>query len=142
MMMVVGMKRIVVWLSALMLTGCVHQQMQSFIGKPVQFAAIEWGPPAGQFDMPDGTRVFQWTSVKTATKPATIYASTNPMGIAHGAADFAGGADAVIVGGETSSRTCTHTLFTRWSAEANAYIVTDFKGAGHKCDGLFGLQPR
>lgn len=47
-------------LGALALTGCASTVLQSYVGKTIADAMLDYGPPANAFDMGDGRRAFTW----------------------------------------------------------------------------------
>src|SRR5688572_24647351 len=56
------------------LAGCASSIMNGYMGKSLQEAMLDYGPPSNAFDMPDGSRAFQWvmnSSGSTATMAST-----------------------------------------------------------------------
>jgi len=55
------MKHVIAVLAgALALSGCATGQRAHFLGKPVEVAIAQFGPPDSVTDMADGRREFQW----------------------------------------------------------------------------------
>jgi len=42
------------------MAGCASSIMQSYVGKSVTEAMLDYGQPVSVFDLPNGTRAFQW----------------------------------------------------------------------------------
>ena len=57
---------------------CASAIMQSYMGKPLQVVMLDYGPPANAFDMPDGSRAFQWVITSTYTTPMTVTSEVVP----------------------------------------------------------------
>src|SRR5437870_2458740 len=58
------MKRIsallIIIVAVLNAAACGSSHMKKFMGKDVRYIAVDDGPPANVFDMPDGRRAFQY----------------------------------------------------------------------------------
>lgn len=95
---------------ALVLSSCAAQ-MQGFVGQPLESVMIEYGPPANSFDMPDGTRVFQWI------RPRIISSSPTALRGPYGRT--------TIIGGHTTSLTCVWTMYARRSQNTWVMVRAD-----------------
>lgn len=122
-------------LSVLLLTACASQILQEYVGNPVQTVMLDYGPPVNAFDMPDKSRVFQWSMTQSYTTP--IQVSTYGTGTAVGTGNFATGwmnNNSIITGGQTFTDTCIYSLFTKWNKEEKTWYVTGFKPPNIMCE--------
>ena len=129
------------------LSGCASKIMQSYVGKDVRMAMVDYGPPQNAFDIGNGTRAFQWvmrSSYKTPT-----YISSNSYGSGYGnvyGTRYGSGFNAtynanawvntntVITGGQTIHSKCVYTVFAKWSNERKGWIITGFKKPNLMCE--------
>lgn len=94
--------------------------MKKLVGLPVQEAAIEYGQPVNVMDMPDGRRVFQFQSQRTAYMPATA----NTQGSVWG---NTWNSTTQVYGGHPVNIECTYTFYTAWDDSQGAWMVVDYK---------------
>lgn len=113
------------------LTGCATAIMESYVGKPVQQAMIDRGPPDMVMDLPDGRRAFQWHVDRSYTAPVQTYGQANiyaPPG------SFANvNYNQSTYGGDTIRNTCRYTLYARWHEEQGAWVFESFEKPGLRC---------
>lgn len=117
-------KALVTVLILLLLSGCMSTELKRYIGMPIQEAAINYGTPTTMFDMPDGSRVFQWMKTTTYTMPTSITTtgSAVPFG---GSVWYA--QNAQISGGQQIQSQCAYTLIANWSDTTKAWMVTSYR---------------
>lgn len=101
------------------------------IGKPIQTAIIRRGNPNNAFDMPNGTRAFQWSVSKVSYTPATAYQSGNINTYGNSAY---WNSNTQIIGGHPITSTCLYTLYAKWDATQNTYVITGFEKPPLRCD--------
>lgn len=118
---------------AFALTGCVSSTatMRSFVGQPLQMAMIKHGPPSNAFDMPDGTRAFQWVIGRTYTPPITATQSGNAYAIGNSVNWYQ---RTQITGGQPIQSECAYTMFARWDESMKAWIFTGFQRPRFLCE--------
>lgn len=107
----------------LLLAGCASQIMKGYIGKPVQAVVVDYGPPSASFDMSDGRKAFQWSRTSSYTLPTTAY-TTNTAYSSY----------TTVAGGQQITEHCVYTLFARWNADREAWIVTGFNDPSLDCE--------
>jgi hypothetical protein len=95
------------------LSSCASQIMQSYVGKDIQEAILDYGPPSHEMDMPDGTRAFQWSMSGSAVFTGTTYGA--------------------ISTGVMSSTPCVYTAFGKKNA-AGSYTITGFRQPRWDCE--------
>lgn len=103
------------WLliATLFLTGCASQIMDSYVGKDVTEAILDYGPPVNQLDLPDGSRAFQWKM--------------------SGGGTFIGTTGGGITTGSLFSSDCVYTLFGRKNP-AGSFTVTGYRKPTLDCE--------
>ena len=106
---------------------CASAIMQSYMGKPLQVVMLDYGPPTNAFDMPDGSRAFQWVITSTYTTPMTVTSTTMPIGNVW----FT---NTQITGGQAISGRCIYTLLARWDGMQNAWVFYDYKSPSLICE--------
>ena len=126
----ISQKFAAIWLSTI-LTGCASQIMSGYLGEPVQMAMLDYGPPLNAFDLPDGTRAFQWVLTHTYVTPTTISQSGNVRATA-GNANWI--SKTKISGGQPISTTCAYTMLARWDEDRTAWIFYDFRKPRFGCE--------
>jgi hypothetical protein len=112
---------------ALMASGCASSIMRGYVGKPLQEAMLDYGPPSNAFDMPDGSRAFQWVMNSTYVTPTTVTSTTTPIGNTWYT-------NTQIVGGQAISGQCVYTMLARWDAGQNAWLFYDFRPPNMMCE--------
>ena len=100
--------------------------MQGYVGKPLQEVMLDYGPPVNAFDMPDGTRAFQWSMSSTYVTPTTVTSTTMPAGNIWMT-------NTQISGGQPITSSCVYTMFARWNDEQGAWVFTDFRRPSALC---------
>jgi hypothetical protein len=114
---------LVATLALLSLVSCVSTMMEGYLGKPIEEAQLEFGPPIQVLDMPDGRRAFQFRYgggpvmvPGSSTSTVTTYGNTatvNTFG---------------TPGGVLYTEGCILTFFAL--KEGNAWIIRDLKVPG------------
>ena len=125
------MMRFVMVIAALALAGCASDVMRGYMGKPMQEAMIDYGPPSNAFDMPDGRRAFQWVMSETVIAPTTVNANGS-VRMAGNAAWY--NSNATISGGQPITSTCAYTMIAHWDAARNAWIFDEFRKPSFMCE--------
>ena len=125
------MKKLLIGLAALALSGCATAVLEGYIGQPVQQVMIERGAPDMVIDLPDGRRAFQWVVTSQHTTPVQTYGQANiyaPPGafatVNHTQTTY---------GGQTVEQTCRYTLFGRFDAASRSWIVESFQKPSLLC---------
>ncbi|NVK00608.1 MAG: hypothetical protein HWE12_03610 [Oceanospirillaceae bacterium] len=116
---------------AALISGCASQIMQSYMGKDVREVMLEYGPPANAFDMPNGTRAFQWVMNTSFTTPS--YATTTGTVSNYGYSSWVN-ANTTITGGQTINSSCIYTAFGRWNESTQGWTLVDFKKPKLLCE--------
>ena len=117
------------------LAGCVtaSQVLQGYMGRPIQDAVVDYGPPANVFDMGDGRRAFQWSMTRSYQMPTTTQTNVNVYA-PPGGAFINGTATSRTTGGQVVESTCLYTAFASWDASRNAWIVVGFQKPRWTCE--------
>ncbi|PTW46049.1 hypothetical protein [Rhodovulum kholense] len=114
-------------LFAIVLSGCASQVLNSYVGKPVTEAMLDYGAPSNVIDLEDGRRAYQWTIHDTGT----VAVPTTSTATVYGA-----GGTATAFGQSTSyvpySETCVYTLTA--SQQGKAWIVDGFRKPRLACE--------
>ena len=105
-------------------SGCASQIMQGYVGKTLQEAMLDSGTPANAFDMPDGSRAFQWIMNSTFVTPTTAMQTGTVTGVGNMAL---WSSQTQIVGGQAISSSCAYTMLAKWDVSRNAWILTDYR---------------
>jgi len=125
------MKTLILIFTFVLITGCASQIMQSYVGKDVREAMLDYGPPANAFDMGDGRRAFQWAINSSYTTPS--YATTT--GNIYGSGPTAWvTTNTVITGGQTINSRCIYTVFGRWNTQRNGWVIESFRPPNFMCE--------
>lgn len=106
--------------------GCASQIMQGYMGKPLQEVMLDYGPPSNAFDMPDGSRAFQWVMNYSTTTPTQVRTSSIPVGNVWYT-------NTQITGGQAISGECIYTMLARWDQAQNAWIFYEFRPPSMMC---------
>lgn len=123
--------RIALIAGALALTGCASNIMKNYIGQPLQSAMVDYGPPTNAFDMPDGTRAFQWSMESTRVTPTTA----TTTGTAYGYGNVVNWTQrTAITGGVPITSRCNYTMFARWDDTVQTWMMTSFKKPRLDCE--------
>lgn len=115
----------------LLVGGCASSIMQGYVGKSLQEAMIDYGPPANAFDMPDGSRAFQWVMSSTYVTPTTI---TNSGTVTPGGNQALWSQRTQISGGQAITSACAYTMIARWDDAQNAWIFTEYRRPRMMCE--------
>ena len=75
-----NMKRTIVIVLGLFLTGCAEQMMKEYQGKQISDIVLQYGPPVSAFDMGDGRRAFMWAYNGQVIVPGTANSSGTLIG--------------------------------------------------------------
>lgn len=116
---------------ALALSGCASQIMKGYVGQPLQMAMVDHGPPVNAFDMPDGTRAFQWVKKRSFVMPVSSYQSGNASVVGN---TVWWTQNTRISGGQPIHSECAYTMFARWDEGANAWMLTGFQKPRWACE--------
>ena len=108
------------------LAGCATQILSSYVGKDVTEVAMDYGPPSGVMDLPDGSRAFMWNRTQTMMMPST----TNVNAVQSG--NWVTGS-ATTYGGGISTSQCTYTLIGKRNAQGS-YTITDYRKPSLACE--------
>jgi len=134
-------------IGAIFFSGCASKIMESYVGKDIRMAMLDYGPPANAFDLGDGRRAFQWVRNSSYTTPT--YISSNSYGYGHGTvygnsyssnfnANYNASAwvstNTVITGGQTINSTCVYTAFAKWDKQRKTWIITGYKKPSLMCE--------
>ena len=116
---------------AVALAGCAAQTMNGLVGSDIAQAVASYGPPVNSFDMPDGSKAFQWRFDKTVAMPTYTTATGYSSGSAYGVGNSVnysgtGSASATTTGGGFFEKHCFYTLYARPNAN-RSYTVTGFE---------------
>lgn len=121
------MRKLLIGLAALLaLGGCASSIMRSYVGKPLQEVMLDYGPPTNAFDMPDGSRAFQWVMSYGYATPATVTSTTTPIGNTWYT-------NTQIIGGQAVTGQCVYTMLAHWDAAQNAWVFHDFRPPSAMC---------
>lgn len=120
-------------ISALVLTGCASSIMQGYVGKSLQEAMIDYGPPANAFDMPDGSRAFQWVMRSTYVMPTTV-TNSGTVTVPYGSDAARWSQRSQITGGQAMDSACAYTMLARWNEQQNAWIFTEYRRPRVMCE--------
>jgi hypothetical protein len=122
------MLRVLAFVAVLAISGCAtsEQIMQGYVGRTLQDVMLDYGAPTNAFDMPDGSRAFQWAATSTYVMPTTVQTSTVPIGNTYMT-------NTHISGGQPITSSCTYTMLARWDEARNAWVFTDFRPPNWGC---------
>jgi len=116
---------------ALLVSGCASQIMNSYVGKDVRDAMLDYGPPANAFDMSDGRRAFQWAMQQSYTAP--VSATTTSYVNSSGPTAWVS-SNTTIHGGQTINSHCIYTIFGRWDEANKGWTITGYKKPKILCE--------
>jgi len=107
------------------LAGCASQIMERYVGQDLAVAVVDYGPPAAQFEMPDGRTAFQWVMSSTYVSPVTTTYNANTYGgMTTGSM--------MTTGGVPYSQTCRYTAYAEQRGER--WIITGFEQPSFWCN--------
>lgn len=122
----------------LILTGCATEIMKSYVGKDINEAVFDYGPPVNIIEMSKGKRAYQWTDKATMV----VHGATYSSGSATGSTSIYGNHASTMINGSGSSyttpsfideETCYYTLFAEQS-NGESWIVTGFRKPRFECE--------
>jgi hypothetical protein len=113
--------------SLVLLTACAADTMRDYVGQDIRNVQLEYGPPAGQVDLGDGTRAYQWKKVSVSTTPASAVTTTDKD--KKGKKTY----QTQYIGGTQSVTNCVYTFITAWDAARNGWIVTGIREPSLDC---------
>lgn len=125
------MRFLIVAAAALVLAGCASGIMQGYVGKSLQEAMLDYGPPTNAFDMPDGSRAFQWVRHSTYVTPTQV-AHTGVVTPGFGSVNWS--SRTAISGGQPINSTCAYTMLARWDEGENTWVFYDFRPPRLACE--------
>lgn len=114
-----------------LVAGCASQIMSGYIGQSVQEAMLDYGPPINSFDMPDGSRAFQWVLTSSYVQPTTISQSGNVQTSGN---DLSWMSNTRITGGQQVTNACAYTMLARWIDASKAWVFYDFRKPRFLCE--------
>jgi hypothetical protein len=114
-----------------MLSGCASTIMKNYVGQPLQIPMLDYGTPANAFDMPDGSRAFQWVLSSTYTPPVTATNTGNAYAVGN---SVLWTQRTQINGGQPITSQCAYTMFARWDDAQNAWVITGFRKPKLMCE--------
>jgi hypothetical protein len=124
-----GMRSVLALLGSLaVVAACMSQQMEGYVGQDIRAVMMDYGPPTGTFDLPDGGRAYQWTEMRSSTTPITTATE------AHRRRDGRVGATSVTTGGETRTRSCAYTFMTVPNASRSGWTIVGFRRPSLECE--------
>ena len=123
--------RKLVCVAAFAVTACASSIMGGFVGEPVQSAMVKYGPPQNAFDMGGGRRAFQWVMGSSYTTPVNVQNRGNVSAYGNQAWWTQ---NTTITGGQTINSKCLYTMYGRWSASANAWILEGYEKPRFLCE--------
>jgi hypothetical protein len=112
---------------AILLIGCTADQMRTYIGQDIRSVELNYGPPANQIDLGNGTRAFQWQKISVETTPVSAVTTTDKAKKGHRITQTQ------YIGGDTSVTKCLYTFITMWNPQANGWIVTGIREPSFDC---------
>jgi hypothetical protein len=118
---------LILCLGVAVLVGCAADTMRSYVGQDVRNVELNYGPPANQIDLGNGTRAYQWTKITVDTTPMSAVSTTDK--------DRKGRKTTQTqwVGGDQSVTKCLYTFITTWNPQANGWIVTGIREPSFDC---------
>ncbi|WP_299327595.1 hypothetical protein [Parasphingopyxis sp.] len=105
--------------------------MDGFVGDPIQQVMVRYGPPANAFDMPDGTRAFQWVMDRSYVTPT--YQSNTGSATAIGNSVY-WSQNTQISGGQPINHRCAYTMYGRWDDNLETWVMTGFERPPLACE--------
>jgi len=123
----------------LILNNCASKIMQSYVGKDIRMAVLDYGPPSNAFDLGNGIRAFQWIQNKSYTTPTYISSNSYLNGYGNNFNNTYSrsawiNTNTVISGGQTINSSCVYTLLTKWDKNRKAWIITGYKQPNLMCE--------
>jgi hypothetical protein len=111
--------------AAILLTGCAADKMRSYIGQDIRTVELDYGPPANQIDLGNGTRAFQWTKISVDTTPISAVTTTDK--------DRRGRKtrETQFIGGEQTVTKCLYTFIA--NPQENGWFVTGIREPSFDC---------
>ena len=106
------MRRIIISLIFIFLSGCASDMMKSHVGNTIADAIDDLGVPATSYDMPDGTRAFVWQETK-------MYVG--------GGQSYGGGYTSPVY---STTNTCAYTMYAKKVRELDS--LTSWEIVGYK----------
>jgi hypothetical protein len=113
------------------LSACASTIMKNYIGQPLQMPMLDYGPPLNAFDMPDGSRAFQWVLSSTYTPPVTATNTGSAYAVAN---NVLWTQRTQITGGQPITSECAYTLFAGWDESRSAWIITGYRKPKLLCE--------
>jgi hypothetical protein len=104
--------------------------MRSYVGHNVTDATLDYGAPVNAFDMPDGSRAFQWRLDFEHVPPT--YANTSGPVTRYGDMTWTS-THTAIYGGQPLIDKCVYTLFAVWDDSRHGWTVRGFRRPNILC---------
>lgn len=125
-------KKVTATLGVLVLTGCATSAsiMESYKGKDVTDAILDYGAPSNIIEISEGKRIYQWgMNIKSHT-PATSYTNGSVSSYTNNLANF--NAVTQHYGGYTSTNSCIYNLYAE--KVDSSWVVTGYKKPRRGCN--------
>lgn len=120
------MKYLVLILLSSVLASCASTHMKQYVGRDIRDVMLDSGPPFNAFDMPDGTRAFQFRwGGGTFVLPQTT--STTGTVTAVGNSAWFQGQSISSGGGAITSEGCIITYFGKWNEVNKGWTVVSYR---------------
>lgn len=108
------------------LSACASDIMQGYVGRDITSVIAQYGPPAHEFDLPDGRRAFQWEMHDTNYVPETVtyeeeYGPRRTRGVT------------TTTGGYSENEVCFYTMYASPSHNGG-WLVTGFEKPTFECE--------
>jgi hypothetical protein len=115
---------------ALAVVGCASSIMNGFVGRPLQSAMVRYGPPTNAFDMPDGTRAFQWVLTNNYSPPVQSYNSGSAYTVGNRVHWYQ---NTSTIGGQPINSECAYTMYGSWDEQQNSWVMSGFEEPSFLC---------
>ena len=109
-----------------LLSGCASQIMSAYVGREITSVVAQYGPPTHEYDLPDGTRAFQWERLETHHVPETIIYEEK-----HSRKRTSG--TSTTIGGYVEEELCFYTLYAEPGLAGN-WVIVGFEKPRFECE--------
>lgn len=130
-----------------LLSACASGIMQGYVGKDINEAIMDYGPPDNIIELSDGRRAYQLVRGKTTTLPSMSHTTTHDYGNAGITGQTTGNrfnasvntsgtsfSNTINSGSTTVEGRCVYTLIARFHADNKTWIVEDFRKPSLICE--------
>jgi hypothetical protein len=119
-------KRIFLVLLSSLIVGCVSTHMKKYVGRDIRDVMLDSGPPMNAFDMPDGTRAFQFRWGGGSFALPQMRTTSGTVTAVGNSAWFQ--SQSISSGGNIlSSEGCIITYFAKWNEGTKSWTVVSFR---------------